>query len=74
MFYRFPMSQPIQNTRWQAGQLSAIRQNKNAVRISLPTAQSLSDLDYEQMMVVNAPVQRRKMIVIPWFVKIGSAA
>lgn len=30
--------------------------------------------NYEQMTVVSAPVQRRKMIVIPWLVKIGSGA
>jgi hypothetical protein len=29
---------------------------------------------YEQMIWVSAPVQRRKMIVMPWFVKIGSGA
>jgi hypothetical protein len=30
--------------------------------------------NYEQMIVVRAPVQRRKIIVIPWLVKIGSGA
>jgi hypothetical protein len=31
-------------------------------------------IDYEQMIWVKLPVQRRNMMVIPWFVNIGSLA
>lgn len=36
--------------------------------------ETIDRYDYEQMTWVKAPVQRRKMMVMPWFVKIGSAA